>query len=85
MSGEEIEIVDAEVVDAEPVSELRGLRFEQYFMIDREINCFRLSISDEWMRVHEGAVWGELTVILEELRQFVNAHNGVVRYEHQRR
>lgn len=79
--GEEIEIVDAEVVDGEAVAPERALVFEQFFLRDQHRSIWRLSISDEWLRIHQSDVFGELTSILDELRQFCERENGMINYE----
>jgi len=80
-SNSEIEIVDAEVVDVEVVSEFEGIRLEQWFSPERDMQFVRLTITNAWMARHSDAAWKELRGILEALRQFVNDNKGEVKYE----
>jgi hypothetical protein len=74
-------IEDVEVVDAELVSDFQGIRLEQWFAAERDMQYIKLTITNQWMARHQDAAWRELSVILEALREFVNNNKGEVKYE----
>lgn len=64
-------VLDAEVVDGEPVEERNDIRWVQWWNPDRLTTCFRLEVDQSWYQRVPREQWERLNALAVEMTKLV--------------